>query len=87
MNLLELREPNKVVNSAIDIIEELDDSTTIELMKIEKMSKEEREKIGSEHIINICLLSKQYKRLIKDLEKVRDFASEQLIKVIKERII
>ena len=84
MDLLDLREPNKVINSAIQIIEDLQYYKTRELMKINKMDQIEKEKLGNEYIVNVCLVLQQYEKLIDDLEKVRDFASEQLIKIVEE---
>ncbi len=84
MDLLDLREPNKVINSAIQIIEDLQYYKTRELMKINKMDEIEKEKLGNEYIVNVCLVLQQYEKLIDDLEKVRDFASEQLIKIVEE---
>lgn len=86
MHTLELREPSIVINSAIEIIEELEFCKTDQLSKIAIMSEEEQEQIGRENIIDICLKLQQYKKLKKDLERVRDFATEQLINVIAENI-
>lgn len=86
MDLLDLREPNKVINSAIEIIEVIKNCTIEELLKIDNMNEEEKSRLGEEYIISICLLIQQYTKLIKDLEKVRDFASEQILKVIAENI-
>lgn len=84
MDILDLREPNKVINMAIQIVEDLQYYKTRELMKINKMDEIEKEKLGNEYIVNVCLVLQQYEKLIDDLEKVRDFASEQLIKIIEE---
>lgn len=86
MDLLDLREPNKVINSAIEIIEVIKNCILEELVKIDNMSEKEKVELGEEYIIGICLSLQQYKKLIKDLEKVRDFASEQILKVIEENI-
>ncbi len=85
MDLLDLREPNNVINSAIEIIEVIRDCMTEQLIKINNMSEEEKIKV-KEYIIDIYLTVQEYKELIKDLEKVRDFASEQILKVIAENI-
>ena len=58
---------------------------TEQLIKINNMSEEEKIKV-KEYIIDIYLTVQEYKELIKDLEKVRDFASEQILKVIAENI-
>ena len=84
MYILDLREPNKVINMAIQIVEDLQYYKTRELMKINKMDEIEKEKLGNEYIVNVCLVLQQYEKLIDDLEKVRDFASEQLIKIVEE---
>ncbi len=84
MDILDLREPNKVINMAIQIVEDLQYYKTRELMKINKMDEIEKEKLGNEYIVNVCLVLQQYEKLIDDLEKVRDFASEQLIKIVEE---
>lgn len=84
MDLLDLREPNKVINMAIQIIQDLQYYKTKQLMKINKMNETERAELGEEYIVNVCLVLQQYEKLIDDLEKVRDFASEQLIKIVAE---
>lgn len=85
MDLLDFREPNKVINSAIEIIEVIKDCMTEQLVEINNMSEEEKTKV-KEYIIDVYLTVQEYKKLIKDLEKVRDFASEQILKVIAENI-
>jgi len=87
MDILDLREPNKVINMAIQIVEDLQYYKTRELMKINKMDEIEKEKLGNEYIVSDCLVLQQYEKLIDDLEKVRDFASEQLIKIVEEKAI
>lgn len=85
MDILDLREPNKVINSAIEIIEVIKKCRIEQLVEINNMSEEEKEKV-KEYIIDVYLTVQEYKELIKDLEKVRDFASEQILKVIEESI-
>lgn len=85
MDVLDLREQNETINSAIEIIEIIKNSMIEQLVEINNMSKEEKEKI-KEYITDVYLTVQEYKELIKDLEKVRDFASEQILKVIEESI-
>lgn len=85
MDILDLREPNKVINSAIEIIEVIKKCMIEQLVEINNMSEEEKEKV-KEYIIDVYLTVQEYKELIKDLEKVRDFASEQILKIIEESI-
>lgn len=85
MDILDLREPNKVINSAIEIIEVIKKCMIEQLVEINNMSEEEKAKV-KEYIIDVYLTVQEYKELIKDLEKVRDFASEQILKVIAENI-
>lgn len=80
MCILDLREPNKVINNAIEIIEELKEIKTKELLAIKELNANGREIVANEEIIDSYLKMKQYQKLIKDLERVRDFASEQFKK-------
>jgi len=85
MDILDLRESNEAINSAIEIIEIIKNCMIEQLAEINNMSEEDKEKI-KEYIIDIYLTVQDYKKLIKDLEKVRDFKSEQILKVIAEKI-
>lgn len=85
MDILDLRESNEAINSAIEIIEIIKNCMIEQLAEINNMSEEDKEKI-KEYIIDIYLTVQDYKKLIKDLEKVRDFKSEQILKVIAESI-
>ncbi len=85
MDILDLRESNEAINSAIEIIEIIKNCMIEQLAEINNMSEEDKEKI-KEYIIDIYLTVQDYKKLIKDLEKVRDFKSEQILKVIAENI-
>lgn len=85
MDILDLRESNEAINSAIEIIEIIKNCMIEQLAEINNMSEEDKEKI-KEYIIDIYLTVQDYKKLIKDLEKVRDFKSEQILKVITESI-
>ena len=85
MDILDLRESNEAINSAIEIIEIIKNCMIEQLAEINNMSEEDKEKI-KEYIIDIYLTVQEYKKLIKDLEKVRDFKSEQILKVIAENI-
>lgn len=85
MDILDLRESNEAINSAIEIIEIIKNCMIEQLVEINNMSKEEKAKL-EEYIIDIYLTVQEYKKLIKDLEKVRDFKSEQILKVIAENI-
>lgn len=85
MDILDLRESNEAINSAIEIIEIIKNCMIEQLAEINNMSEEDKEKI-KEYIIDIYLTVQDYKKLIKDLEKVRDFKSEQILKVIEENI-
>lgn len=86
MDILELRNPDVVIDNAIEVIEELEQQKTKELMKLSKMSEEEKEMIGRDYIVDVCLMSKRYQRLVNDLARVRDFASEQLLQVFKKGV-
>lgn len=85
MDILDLRESNEAINSAIEIIEIIKNCMVEQLAEINNMSEEDKEKI-KEYIIDTYLTVQEYKKLIKDLEKVRDFKSEQILKVIAESI-
>lgn len=85
MDILDLRESNEAINSAIEIIEIIKNCMIEQLAEINNMSEEDKEKI-KEYIIDTYLTVQEYKKLIKDLEKVRDFESEQILKVIAESI-
>lgn len=85
MDILDLRESNEAINSAIEIIEIIKNCMIEQLAEINNMSEEDKEKI-KEYIIDTYLTVQEYKKLIKDLEKVRDFKSEQILKVIAESI-
>ena len=52
---------------AIQIVEDLQYYKTRELMKINKMDEIEKEKLGNEYIVNVCLVLQQYEKLIDDL--------------------
>lgn len=86
MKIEEIKEPSNVINEAIDIIENVEYYTTKKLAKINNMSKKEQEEFGYTNIVDICIDIKRYQTLIKELEKIRDFACEQFIKVIKEEL-
>lgn len=84
MNIFELKEPSVVINEAIDIIDELVCNATKILSKVTEMHPEEREKLGLNYIISTRLNLNNNYTLIEDLERVRDFASEQYIRIIEE---
>lgn len=84
MNILELREPEIAINTAINIIEQLEDLELEKLIELNKL-KDNRNVIND--MTYTILLSKQYQRLIKELELIRDFTSEQLKKVIKTELM
>lgn len=84
MNILELREPEIVINTAINLIEQLEDLELEKLIELNKL-KDNRNVIND--MTYTILLSKQYQRLIKELELIRDFTSEQLKKVIKTELM
>lgn len=85
MEVLDLREQNETINSAIEIIEIIKNCMIEQLAEINNMSEEDKEKI-KEYTTDIYLTVQEYKKLIKDLEKIRDFKSEQILKVIAESI-
>lgn len=85
MDILDLRESNEAINSAIEIIEIIKNCMIEQLAEINNMSEEDKEKI-KEYTTDIYLTVQEYKKLIKDLEKIRDFKSEQILKVIAESI-
>lgn len=82
MDVLELRNPDIVIDNAIEIIEELEEKATKEIIRLSKMSEQELNELGRENVTEVCLLSKRYTRLVNDLARVRDFASEQLLEVL-----
>lgn len=84
MNILELREPEIAINTAINIIEQLEDLELEKLIELNKL-KDNRNVIND--MTYTILLAKQYQRLIKELELIRDFTSEQLKKVIKTELM
>lgn len=84
MNILELREPEIAINTAISLIEQLEDLELEKLIELNKL-KDNRNVIND--MTYTILLAKQYQRLIKDLELIRDFTSEQLKKVIKTELM
>lgn len=85
MDILELRNPEIAINTAIEIIEQIED---IELEKLLELYKLEDKDINiMSDITYTTLFIKQYQRLINKLELIRDFISEQLKKVIKTELM
>lgn len=86
MKIEEIKEPSIVINEAIDIIKDVEYYTTKELARINELSIEEQKEIGYNYIIDICVSVKRYQTLIKDLRKIRDFASRQYMQIIAEEL-
>lgn len=84
MNILELRELEIAINTTINLIEQLEDLELEKLIELNKL-KDNRNVIND--MTYTILLAKRYQRLIKDLELIRDFTSEQLKKVIKTELM
>lgn len=85
MDILELKEPEIAINTAINIIEQNEDVELEKLIELNKLKNKDVDIINN--ITYTILRVKQYERLIKELELIRNFTSEQLKKIIKNEIL